>query len=240
MQSRTLLQFGVMFGFVGIVSAQSARDINVPCGSPPNSVLVVGFLGGFERWDDPHRGVRKLALALQHRNLPNVYVATFENRHQSTAADIIRCFVRIAGGRSDSPQPRVILYGQSWGGAAVVHVAEELKNSGIRIQLTVQVDSVGIHDGLIPSNVQNAANLFQRDFFGIGGRARIQAQDEQATRILENTQLSYLFRPYSALNESDASWLRRTFGGSHTKMELDDAVWAHVQSLIVAAIANPL
>lgn len=212
------------------------RDFQIPRPAPRDSVLVLGFLGGFERWNDPHRGIRKVALNLRSRGFPNVYVETIENHRRKLAVRLIKAAI----GSSSQLRIRIILYGQSWGGAAVIRTARELENLGIDVALTVQVDSVGLSDGVVPANVHYAANLFQHDPFSITGRSEIRAENPKRTRILENTQFYYLFRPYSTLNNSDASWARRTFGGSHAKMELDDAIWQHVERLIISAIGNDL
>ncbi len=217
------------------------RDFQVPRHVKTGSALVIGFLGGFEHWNDPHRGIRKVALDLRSRDLPNVYVETIENHRRALALKVIR---RALDGEPgvrtlvNSSRVRIVLYGQSWGGAAVVSTARDLQKLGIDVQLTVQVDSVGMHDDVIPANVRNAANLFQRDPFSIDGRAEIRAQAPDRTRILENTQFFYLFRPYGTLNASDGSWARRTFGGSHAKMELDGAVWEHVEQLILHVLGK--
>jgi pimeloyl-ACP methyl ester carboxylesterase len=222
----------VLFAF--IADAQRLRDLSVPAAPTPGSVLVIGILGGFEHWNDPHRGIRKVALSLRSLELRDVYVETIENHHSALALKLIKRFV------AAQPQSRIILYGQSWGGAAVIHIARELQASRIPVCLTIQIDSVGLHDDIVPGNVENAANIFQHDLFSITGRQEIRAEDPGSTRILENTQLSYMFRPYSTLAASDASWPRRTFGGSHAKMEADDSVWTHVQALILSAIKNQL
>jgi hypothetical protein len=39
-------------------------------------VLIIGFMGGREAWDNHQRGVRKLALKLRSMNLPGVHVET--------------------------------------------------------------------------------------------------------------------------------------------------------------------
>jgi hypothetical protein len=221
----------LMLAFAPIAAAQSFRDFRVPEPLPNGSVLVIGFLGGFEKWDDPHRGVRKVALNLRSLHLPGVYAETIENHRRGLALRLIECSVK-----SDD-RSRIILYGQSWGGAAVISTAKDLQALGLHVVLTVQVDSVGLRDDVVPANVLNAANIFQRDPFGIEGRQMIRAEDPGATRIIENVRLSYLLRPYSTLN-SDVSWARRTFGGSHAKMEADQAVWAHVEGLILRAIKD--
>jgi pimeloyl-ACP methyl ester carboxylesterase len=204
------------------------KDFQVPKAIQPGSVIVIGFLGGFEPWNDAHRGVRKVALDLRARQMPRVYAETIENRRRDLAVKLIK--------RAHARGVRVILYGQSWGGAAVLHVARKLKKMGLDVELTVQVDSVGIRDTLIPANVHAAANLFQHDPLTVDGQREIHAEDPARTRIIENTRLSYFFRPFETLNKDDTSWMRRTFGGSHAKMEADEAVWRHVEDLILHAI----
>ena len=201
------------------------RDFQIPKHVQPGLTVVIGFLGGFEHWNDPHRGVRKVALDLRER-LPGIYVETIENHHQDLAVKLLK---RTKPGR-------IVLYGQSWGGAAVLYTARDLKKLGWNVELTVQVDSVGPHGTVVPSNVRAAANLYQRDPLTIVGAQEIRAEDPARTTIIENTRLTYLLRPYETLSKEDASWARRTFGGSHAKMEVDEAVWAHVEDLILNAL----
>jgi hypothetical protein len=109
---------------------------------------------------------------------------------------------------------------------------------GIPILLTVQIDSVGVHDDLIPGNVHAAVNFYQHDpFTAVHGRRETRAADPSRTAILGNFESSYIFR---SVNESDASKPRQLFGGSHTKMELDPLVWNRVEQYISDAIARRL
>ena len=206
-------------------AGQRLRDFTTPLPLPPGSTLVVGFLGGFERWNDPHRGVRKLALRLRAANIPGLYVETVENHRRRAAMTLIRR--AIADNRQGA---RIILYGQSWGGASVIKTARDLEKWDVPVLLTVQVDSVGAHDAVIPANVRAAANFYQRDpFTAIHGRTEIRAADPARTEILGNFRFSYILHD---VDQSDASWARRKFGGSHNKMELDPAVWDRVEQLI--------
>jgi hypothetical protein len=221
---------------------QRLSDFKTPQPMPPRSTLVIGFVGGFEHWDDPHRGVRKVALKLGAMHLPGVHAETVENHRVDTALQLIRGALDTNGdGKLDDAEcagARLILFGQSWGGAAVINVAREVQKWGVPVLLTVQVDSVGFKDQLVPANVREAVNFYQHDPLTIQGRDCIKAEDPQHTRILGNIRMSYLFRPYSSLNESDASWIRRVFGGSHAKMEVDPVVWMSVQALILHAITE--
>jgi len=211
--------------------AQTFADFTAPLPLPPGSTLVIGFLGGWERWDDPQRGVRKLAIDL--RGMPGVYAETVSNHRQSLALELIQAaFDSNHNGHLDHEEcagARIILYGQSLGGSAAVHLARKLQSLGIPVLLSVQVDSVGYHDAVIPVNVAAAANLFQHDGPPIMGRTRISAEDPSRTRILGNFQYRYFFR---GVDMSSASWARKHLGGAHARMEQDPKVWAQVRRLI--------
>ena len=205
----------------------------------PGDTLVVGFLGGLDRWDNNHRGVRKLALRLRDLGLPGVHVETASNHRRGEARKLILKALDLnRDGRLDPgeiSQARIILYGQSLGGAAVVKLARELEARGVPVLLTVQVDSVGLNDGAIPANVAVAANLYQKEPLSITGRKSILAADPARTRISGNIRYSY---PFWRADVEPESWPRRIFGGGHAKMEADPAVWAAVQGLILDALAK--
>ena len=217
---------------------QSVSDFTTRLPLLPGNTLVIGFLGGWEHWNDGHRGVRKLALKLRGE-ASGVCAETIGNHRQDVAIELIRAaFDWNRNGRLDPQEragARVILYGQSMGGAAVVKVARRLQTLGIPVLLTVQVDSVGRNDGVIPSNVIASANLFQHDGPPIMGRESIRAADPSRTRILGSFQYRYWFKE---VDNSDATWARKTLGGAHARMELDPEVWAHVEQLIRDEIAG--
>ena len=57
--------------------------------STPPSYILVGFVGGFVRHDNPNQGPVQFARRTQ-RTLPrNSYVHVFENRHRKTAYNTI-------------------------------------------------------------------------------------------------------------------------------------------------------
>jgi len=220
-----------------VLQAQRLYDMVTPTPLPPGTTLVIGFLGGYERWDDEHRSIRQLTLKL--RNRPGVYAESIANHNRAVSLKLIRRALDTnRNGKLDPDErarARVILYGQSWGGAAAIATAEDLDKLGVPVLLTVQVDSVGIHDQMIPANVLAAVNYYQHDPLTIQGRQQIRAADPAKTRILGNFAATYTRR---SIDETNASWARRTFGGSHAKMELDPAIWSQVERYIVDAISR--
>jgi hypothetical protein len=220
--------------------AQRSSQLTTPMPLPPGSTLVIGFLGGYDRWNDEHRSVRRLVIKLREK--PGVYSESISNSRRSLALKLIRQALDTnRNGKLDPEEiknARVILFGQSWGGSTAIATARVLQALDVPVLLSVQIDSVGFHDDLIPSNVRAAVNFYQHDpFTTIHGRKQIRAADPAQTTILGNFASSYAFR---SIDESNASKARQIFGGSHTKMELDPLVWNRVEQYIVDAIARRL
>ena len=131
----------LMLSSCGIAHGQRYQDFTTPTPLKEGDVLIVGFMGGRESWDNGRRGVRKLALKLRAMNLPGVHVETVENKKRRLALELIRnAFDRDRDGRLDErerPAARLVVYGQSFGGAAVVKLARQLKELGVPVLLTV-------------------------------------------------------------------------------------------------------
>ncbi|MEW6127613.1 MAG: hypothetical protein AB1757_11305 [Acidobacteriota bacterium] len=204
---------------------------------PDREILVLGFMGGREPWNNDARNVRKLALKLRAMNLHQVQIETVENQKRELALQLIRkAFDRNQDGQLDAEEratTRLILYGQSFGGAAVVKLARQLKAWDIPILLTVQIDSVGRGDRIIPSNVRRAANLFQRNGLFIKGEKAIRPEAADKTAIIGNYQFDYRNKN---IDISEVSWLKKIFRVAHTRMEYDPEVWAKVEALILSEI----
>jgi hypothetical protein len=218
--------------------AQRYQDFATLTPLKEGDTLVLGFMGGRESWDNEKRGVRKLALRLRAKGLTGVHVETVENKRRRVALELIRnAFDRDRDGRLDERErasARLIVYGQSFGGAAVVKLARQLNEMGVPVLLTVQVDSVGRGDKVIPSNVRRAANLFQRDGLIIKGEREIRAEDPTKTTIVGNFKFDYEGKE---VDLSEVSWLKRLFQAAHTKMDHDPEVWALVERLVLEAVS---
>lgn len=212
-------------------------DWSAPAPLPRGSMLVVGFLGGWERWDDDRRGVRRLALRLRESRTPGLYVETASNHDRRLVRRIVLDSLdRNRDRRIDAEEAAavaLVFYGQSFGGAAAVYLARDLQKHAVPVRLTVQVDSVGRRDHLIPANVARALNLYQRDPGPIRGEPAIRAADPARTTILGNIPFTYVFRE---VDMSDYPWIARRLPIAHWKMDNDPAVWARVETAIRAEI----
>jgi len=217
--------------------AMRYSDFITPTPMVATDTLVIGFLGGRQPYDNAREGTRRLALKLRGMELPGVHVETVENARRELALQLVeRALDRDQDGELSEQEratARVVVYGQSFGGAAVVKLARELDERGIPVLLTVQVDSVGRGDGLIPPNVRQAANLYQVDGLVIRGEKEIRAEDPARTEIVGNFRFSY---ERKQVDMTDVSWHKRVFRDAHAKMDRDPAVWATVEELILGVI----
>jgi pimeloyl-ACP methyl ester carboxylesterase len=213
-----------------------AADGSVATTSPtPPSYILVGFVGGFVRHDNPNQGPVQFARRTQATFPRNSYVHVFENRHRKTAYNTI---VKLLDGDRngvlsdhEKSQAHIILFGHSWGGSAVVLLARELDRVGVPVLLTVQVDSVRKpwqHDEVIPENVAAAVNFFQRHGL-IHGRPIIRAANDAKTQIIGNFRFDYRKSPVKC---EMTSWFDRTFTPDHMQSECDPHLWQQVDTLV--------
>ena len=220
-----------------IFHGQRYHDFTTTTPLEGEDFLILGFMGGGEPWDNHKRGARKLALKLRLMNLPGVHVETVENKKRDLAIELIRkAFDGNQDGaldKSERAAVRLVLYGQSFGGAAVVKLARQLQKMDVPVLLTVQVDSVGIGDAVIPSNVSLAANLFQRNGWIIRGEPAIHPEDPVKTQIITNLEFDYRSKD---IDLSEVSWLKRIFRTAHTKMDFDPDVWSEVEKIVLSVI----
>lgn len=201
--------------------------------------IVIGFVGGFVRHTDSAHSPVQVAERLRVSYPAGVYVEVFENRRREDAhRKILEILEKTGVGKPSDDlkrQARLVIYGMSWGGSETVALARELKQEKIPVLLTVQVDSVakmGQSDGVIPSNVSEAANFYQADGL-LHGQREIRAEDTSHTRILGN--FRYVYKAKS-LNCGQYPWYDRLFTKYHTEIECDPEVWNRVETLIRAKL----
>lgn len=228
-------------------SAQTASTLAAPAlhsvdssHPEPDTTIVIGFLGGHvDRANTVHAEVQ-LAQKLREEFGPTIDAETFENRRYNEAYN--RILTRLDTDRDghlsadEKRHARIILYGHSWGGAAVLALARQLRNIGIPVRLTVQVDSVphfGQNDSVIPPNVAKAVNFYQPQGH-IHGEPVITPDDPAQTQILGNFRFDY------SLNTRPCEgypWWDRYLMKGHIQIECDPRVWSQVESLIRAELS---
>ncbi len=202
--------------------------------------LIIGFPGGREKWNNHDQIVVRLADRLRAHKLPATNIEVIENKHRKMAIELVRrALDRNRNGilePEERASARVILYGQSMGGAAVVKAARELDALGVPVRLTLQIDSVGVGDATIPPNVARAANLYQPNGALIRGEKTIRAEDPARTEILGNFSYDYNVRKIELPQSAHVKWYKRMFWLAHTQMEFDPDVWEKAESIILAEL----
>jgi pimeloyl-ACP methyl ester carboxylesterase len=198
--------------------------------------IVIGFVGGFVRSNNAHHGPVQVAEHMQRTDSPDTFVRVFENRHRRAAYHtILRLLDRDQDGTlssTEKDQAHIILFGQSWGAAAVVALARDLNRVGVPVLLTVQVDSVAKlwqNDALIPPNVAEAVNFYQPHGL-IHGRREIRAVDPSRTEILGNYRFDYRQTPIHC--QDTLTWFDRLLTPGHAESECDPRLWGQVETLV--------
>jgi hypothetical protein len=202
----------------------------------PN-VIVIGFVGGFISHDNLIHSEVQLAARLRKAYPSGVEVETFESYHGENALKrVLRLLDTNHDGTltpDEKQNARIIIYGHSWGGSEAITLARGLAKSGVRVLLTIQVDSVSkVHqnDTVIPANVDKAANFYQTNGH-LHGQSKIRAADPTRTHIIGNFRFDYRT---SAYNCSKYPWYDRVLSKAHTQIECDPSVWKQAESLIRA------
>ena len=185
-------------------SQDSARPLTV----------VLGFVGGFVKNDDSRHPEVQIIHRLSEQKLPAFHAAAFENRQTAEAREqIIRWLDTDGDGQlsaQEKQRARIILFGHSWGGSAVISLAEDLDRRGIPVLLTILVDSVNKgwgHDCVIPANVAQATDFYQTRGLLHGCRT-IHAEDSHRTKITGSYEFEYTEQPAGCRS---FSWLTGTF-----------------------------
>src|SRR5260221_4490708 len=201
-----LIRAALLAGMIsGIVPFASRAQHMLAPASPstaeavrPNSFnIVIGFMGGMVTRDEPNRSEVLLAAKLRDDYSNFAYVDTYQNaRWKDARTKILTLLDTDHDGKlseEEKQRARIILYGHSWGASAAVTLARDLRELGIPVLLTVQVDSIrkmGQKDNTIPANVAEAMNFFQSDGM-LHGRKSIRAENPEKTKILGNFELNY-------------------------------------------------
>ena len=215
--------------------ASSASSAVLPSSQTDPPGIVVGFLGGLVRHDEPHHPEVQMIQDLRQEYPKDVYFGLFENRKVGAAYKTILTLLGTKEGDALSDdrkrQARIVLFGHSWGASAVVDLSRKLERAGIPVTLTIQIDSVAKpfqNDWLIPANVLQAVNFYQTRGL-IHGRRKIVPADPAHTTILGNFSWEYKGEPAECYG---FSWRGRLLSKGHTQIECDHKIWLQVRALV--------
>jgi hypothetical protein len=157
----------------------------------PCQTIVIGFVGGMRSPEDVTQGVVQIGNRLKSLHQSELQVGIYS--HWSWQSAYHKIYQIIDQNRDEkisadeiSLAPKIIIYGHSLGGWAVVKLSRKLEKIGIPVELTVQLDSVGPGDVVVPGNVKTAANYYQRTVPILRGEKQISAADENKTNIAGN------------------------------------------------------
>lgn len=213
----------------------SGRDSSAPAPDIKPSAIVIGFVGGFIRHNDPVHSEVQLAARLRNAYPSGVDVETFESyRGENAKKKILGLLDTNHDGKltlEEKQNARIILYGHSWGASEAITLARELQTDGVPVLLTVQVDSVaklGQNDSVIPANVAKAVNFYQPDGF-VHGQSAIRAADPARTKIIGNFRFDYKDLPYAC---NRYPWYDHFLVRTHTQIECDPNVWKQVEAWV--------
>jgi pimeloyl-ACP methyl ester carboxylesterase len=242
--NRKLIPRLLLLAAASLASSSSARSLAMPLpavDTPVHQVIVIGFVGGFVKHDEPKHAETKFAARLRDRYASAIEAAVFSNYSGRKALhyalhllDTDHDGILSATERS---QARIIIFGHSWGGTQTILLARALERRHIPVLLTIQVDTIikpGIVSFDIPGNVARAINFYQSGGL-LQGRSEIRALDPARTAIIGNVHMTYKDHP---VNCNEFPWFTRVFTKSHIEIENDPRVWAEAASLIDAELSG--
>ena len=179
------------------LEAQPQRKGPAPERSGSCKILVAGIVGGLDTPNNRFSGVVKIRKQLQALNNPEICAKTFSAYHWTSAYHwIAEYFPSRREERWSNEEiqsvPKIILYGHSLGGWACLSLARLLDTKGIPVELTVQIDSVGFTDSVVPPNVKAAANFYHRATLPFLTRRNIRAENENSTQVLGNSRIPHV------------------------------------------------
>lgn len=169
-------------------AAPAAKVVSLAERDASCRIIYLGFVGALEPSQNKHSGVVQIGKTLRGAEYPDVCAKSFSPYVWTDGLDwLLKHFPAHSGAlTADELQhcPKVILVGHSMGGWAMMSVARRLRSRDIPVELTIQVDSVGITDYTIPSNVKNGAIFHARDVLMPLTTKHLRLEDASRTKML--------------------------------------------------------
>jgi hypothetical protein len=157
-------------------------------------ILYLGIVGGLETPNNKRSGIVQIRDMLRGPAYTDVCARTFSPYDWMAGRNwILHHFHQHKGPMTEAElnqAPKVVLVGHSLGGWAVLSVARSLERQAIPVELAVQVDSVGLTDHTVPSNVREAAIFHARDILMFLTTKTIKAEDPSRTKLVANIRVT--------------------------------------------------
>ena len=153
-------------------------------------IVYLGFVGALEPSQNKHSGVVQIGETLRGNEYPDVCAKSYSPYVWTEGLEwLLKHFPAHPGALTAGELqhcPKVILVGHSMGGWAMISVARRLRSRDIPVELTIQVDSVGITDYTIPRNVKTGAIFHARDVLMPLTTKHLRLEDASRTKMLAN------------------------------------------------------
>ncbi len=176
-----------------ISSAPPAADSQDQRDDPYDSscgIIYLGIVGALETPNNKRSGVVQIRDILRGPAYRDVCARSFSPYDWMAGLHWLLKHFPVHGGRLTDEEleraPKVILVGHSAGGWAVLGVARNLRRKNIPVELSLQVDSVGITDHTVPKNVKIAAIFHARDILMFLTTKSLRLEDPSRTKIVAN------------------------------------------------------
>jgi hypothetical protein len=153
-------------------------------------ILYAGFVGALELPNNKSSGVVQIRDTLLGPAYPDVCAASFSPYTWTSGLEwLLKHFPSHSGILTKeelAAAPKVILVGHSMGGWSALSVARQLRDKNIPVELSIQVDSVGVTDYTLPRNVHYAAIFHANDVLMFMTTKKIRFEDPAQTKLLAN------------------------------------------------------
>lgn len=168
----------------------ASSKLSQPCG-----IVYLGFVGALEPAGNKNSGVVQLRDVLKGPRFSDVCAKVYSPYVWTDGRDWLLSHFPIHAGPLTKAEleeaPKVVLVGHSMGGWAMLSVARELRTREIPVELTVQVDSVGISDYTIPRNVKAGAIFHANDVLMFLTTKTVRLEDPTKTRLVANVLVNH-------------------------------------------------
>jgi hypothetical protein len=201
----------ICVSFAGLVWTRSARGdalVSSPAGNKSASakasaaiqrdkncrIIYLGFVGALEPAHNKRSGVVQIATLLQGDEFADVCAKSYSPYVWGEGLEWLLSHFPAHDGELSAAEllraPKAVLVGHSMGGWAMMSVARKLSSRGIPVELTIQIDSVGVTDTTVPQNVKCAAIFHARDVLTPITTKRLRVEDSSRTKLLPDVTVS--------------------------------------------------